>query len=363
MVSTATPQTFLTGESVTDTAFSKDGAGAWTTLAITDTFSEIGTTGIYEIDLTAAEMNHDQVLIKLISTNTADSFVMFQMFANDIDDITLSNGSVDANVERWRDIIPNILDGGRLSTREQPTEEGIAQAGASLSITLRSGASSITNDPQLIFHMVRIVSGTGVGQRRLASNTYNGSTKVLAIGSAWSTTPDATSKYEILEAIFADANLESWRGEEVRIQTKGSSGLINYPPVILADIDDVGGTEGMVGLNTIGIFSDLNNGRIAGIIGTINDFDGLNNLSVANVNAEISDVLKTDTIAEMPQQAPPTNPTLEEAIMYLFMAWRNNSRSTSTERSIENNAGTKIAKATQSDDGTLYSQGKMISGP
>lgn len=85
MVDSATPSAFKSGETVTDTAFYKDGAGAWTSLAITDTFSEIGTTGIYEIDLTASEMNHDQVIIKMTSGSAAASLVIFKMFTNDVD--------------------------------------------------------------------------------------------------------------------------------------------------------------------------------------------------------------------------------------------------------------------------------------
>ena len=92
MVSDTTPESFVTGETVTDTAYYKDGAGAWTSLAITDTVAEIGTTGMYEIDLTAAELNHDMVLIKMTSTNSADTAFLFKLNANGIDDLaTASN--------------------------------------------------------------------------------------------------------------------------------------------------------------------------------------------------------------------------------------------------------------------------------
>ena len=113
MVSTANPETFLTGETVTDTAYYKDGAGAWTSLAITDTFTEIGTTGIYEIDLTAAELNHDQVLIKLTSTNCADSMVLFQMYTNDVDDLATAANltTVDTVVDGIQADLDNGTDG------------------------------------------------------------------------------------------------------------------------------------------------------------------------------------------------------------------------------------------------------------
>jgi len=95
MVNSSTPASFATGESVSDTAYYKDGAGAWTTLAITDTVSEIGTTGMYEIDLTAAEMNHDQVLIKVSSAGAADSAFLFQLSTNSIDDVSAYDPSTD----------------------------------------------------------------------------------------------------------------------------------------------------------------------------------------------------------------------------------------------------------------------------
>lgn len=87
MVDSATPAQFKTGLTVADEAYYKDGAGAWTALSITDTFAEIGTSCIYAITLTAAELNHDRVIIKLTATGAADSFIMFEMDSIEIDDI------------------------------------------------------------------------------------------------------------------------------------------------------------------------------------------------------------------------------------------------------------------------------------
>ena len=87
MVDSTTPASFKTGLSPVDTAYYKDGAGAWTPLAITDTAAEIGTTGIYEISLTAAEMNHDWVNIKFTAAGAADTLITFKMFTNNIDDV------------------------------------------------------------------------------------------------------------------------------------------------------------------------------------------------------------------------------------------------------------------------------------
>lgn len=91
MIDSATPANFRAAATVTDAAYYKDGAGAWTSLAITDTASEIGSTGVYEIDLSAAELNHDMVMIKFTAGGCADTAVLFKMDANGIDDLSLAS--------------------------------------------------------------------------------------------------------------------------------------------------------------------------------------------------------------------------------------------------------------------------------
>lgn len=79
MVDSTTPANFKSGISPADDAYYKDGAGAWTALAITDTFAEIDSTGLYEISLTASELNHDWVVIKVTGAGAANTFVTFRL--------------------------------------------------------------------------------------------------------------------------------------------------------------------------------------------------------------------------------------------------------------------------------------------
>lgn len=44
----------------------------------------------------------------------------------------------------------------------------------------------------------------------------------------------------------------------------------------------------------------------------------LNDVSTADINNQVADVLKTDTIAEMSQGAPPASPTMEQILNYLY---------------------------------------------
>lgn len=79
---------------------------------------------------------------------------------------------------------------------------GTAQAGAPSSITL---AASTTNLRSLIQgNSVEITAGTGIGQSRTITD-YNPLTKIAAVDSAWTTQPDATSEYEVVPGLLADA--------------------------------------------------------------------------------------------------------------------------------------------------------------
>lgn len=112
MVDSSTPASFKTGVSPVDTAYSKDGAGAWTTLAITDTATQIASTGVYEIDLTAAEMNHDQVMIKFAVSGAADTAFLFDMRTELAEDLGDGSGVVSANVTSWLGTAVTAESGG-----------------------------------------------------------------------------------------------------------------------------------------------------------------------------------------------------------------------------------------------------------
>jgi hypothetical protein len=107
MIDSATPADFKTGLTVTDTAYYKDGAGAWTSLSITDTFAEIGSTGVYECDLTAAELNHDQVVIKLTASGAAATLIVFKLDSN-------SRADIVADTEDIQSRLPAALVDGRM---------------------------------------------------------------------------------------------------------------------------------------------------------------------------------------------------------------------------------------------------------
>lgn len=74
-------------------------------------------------------------------------------------------------------------------------DDGTAQAGGSLTITLAAGASSESGFYN--GYAVEIVSGTGEGQRRTIS-AYDGVTKVATITVAWDVNPSSDSVYHLV---------------------------------------------------------------------------------------------------------------------------------------------------------------------
>lgn len=86
--------------------------------------------------------------------------------------------------------------------------------------------------------------------------------------------------------------------------------------------------------------------------------------SPEEVNAEVVDVLNTDTFAEPGQGAPGATISLAQKIGYLYKAWRNKSTQTSTTYSLFNDDTTTVDhKATVSDDGTTATKGETTTGP
>lgn len=86
----------------------------------------------------------------------------------------------------------------------------------------------------------------------------------------------------------------------------------------------------------------------------------LNNLSAAQVNTEVLDVLTVDTFAE-PSSVPAATSTLKDKINWLFSLARNKGTQTSTTKTLRNDADSAdIGTSTISDDGTTFTRGEWV---
>lgn len=82
----------------------------------------------------------------------------------------------------------------------------------------------------------------------------------------------------------------------------------------------------------------------------------------ADAITEITNAMKALTFAELTVGAPAATPTLEQAIMLLYMKLRNEETVTGSLLTVKNNAGAVIAKATISDDGITFTKQQLITG-
>lgn len=98
---------------------------------------------------------------------------------------------------------------------------------------------------------------------------------------------------------------------------------------------------------------NLNASQSGVTIGTVNNL-GTN--AKAHVNAEVVDALFTDTISELSSGTPAATPTIATALMLLYMMVRNKHTASTSDEKVYNNAGTNIAKAAVSDNGTTFTK-------
>lgn len=90
------------------------------------------------------------------------------------------------------------------------------------------------------------------------------------------------------------------------------------------------------------------------------DIAALENLSAAEVNAEVVDALSTDTYAEPGAGAPPATASLKDKIGFLYKFMRNRVTSNATTITVYNDDGTTAAHtSTHSDDATTYDRGEF----
>lgn len=105
-------------------------------------------------------------------------------------------------------------------------------------------------------------------------------------------------------------------------------------------------------------------GEINTASGAVVQVDQLGTQAKADVNAELLDVINTDTFGEPGQETPGATVSLAKKIGYLYKAWRNKSTTTATAYNLFNDdASTVDQKATLSDDATTATKTEVTTGP
>jgi hypothetical protein len=146
----------VSGPAAGDVKVIKDGASLANITTLPSIYS---TSYVWAFSLSASEMAADEIIVQVVNR----TYLTDQMFRI----ITLPQGAVRSR---------------------------LAQAGASTTITLDTGATA--TDAIYNGNIVSIIAGTGAGQNRVITG-YVGSTRVATVDSAWAVTPDATSVFAL----------------------------------------------------------------------------------------------------------------------------------------------------------------------
>lgn len=258
----------------------------------------------------------------------------------DIEGQTDDIGAAGAGLTAITNLLPAII------------RENTAQGGSFTSITLDAGASSQTD--QYAGNWVVLTGGTGSGQTAQIT-AYNGTSKVASVYT-WAVAPDSTTTFRILQTPIPSVNVfvvSSSAGSSI-----GNSVWSTAARTLTAatNITSTGGT-------TVPQTGD-SFARIGAAGASLTDLGGMSTTMKGQVNAEMLDVLNTDTFAQPGQEAPAATTTLVKMLSYLYKAFRNKKTQTATERKLYADDGTTVdQKATDSDDSTTYTKGELGAGP
>lgn len=167
--------------------------------------------------------------------------------------------------------------------------------------------------------------------------------------------------------IDGEVNVVEWAGTDVvagAIPAAAADAIGGLP------ISDAGGldmdaklanTNEVTGVRMAALTDWIDGGRLDLLLDAI---PTTTPLTAAQVNAEVVDVMKTDTITLPGQGAPPLTPTFEQALSWLYKVFRNRKTQTATQWSLmADDESTVDAKATVSDDATTAIKQEIVTGP
>lgn len=163
----------------------------------------------------------------------------------------------------------------------------------------------------------------------------------------------------IAAASFAANALDAVWSTATRILTAGTNIVLAKGTGLTGLNDlDAAGVRGAVGLASANLdtqLAALDSDVTTGTADVLAAIAALNNLSAAQVNAEMVDVLTVDTYAE-PSGVPPATTTLERKLGQLYMTLRNGFTVDATDKRFRDDGGSDAWRKPLSDDGTTYTE-------
>jgi hypothetical protein len=308
------------------------------------------TPGLYRLDLPDVILASGVETVTVFlrgAANMADTVIEIQLdLADNIWDEPLTGATHNISNSAGR----RLREAGAPLIREE-TAQGPGTGSNQIQLDTGSSAVDGAYDPS----MVLIIEGTGLGQSRLILE-YDGATRTATVDRNWKVNPDATSVFQIL----AFAGREHVNEGLAQAGTSNTITLNN----LASSQDDV-----YVG-QAIFIRSGTGDDQRKFIIA----YNGTSKIATVHSDwAIIPD--STSAYVMLPQATGdyitaslpeltgatdiPATPTIPQALMLLYMKERNDFQSTTSERRILNDAGVEVLDAPMSDNGAVFSQGKL----
>ncbi len=363
--------TLITSWAGQDSEVSFDGAAY---SDCTNEATEIGTSGTGYIDLTASEMNADCVILKVTVTNTGAVPLVFVLYPEESGD--------------YRSNVTQISGDATAADNAEAFFDGTGYAGTNNVIPT---VTTLTNLPAITAGWLTAtgIAADAITAAKLAADVTTELQSGLATAAALATvdtvvdtilaaTEDIDTRTTGMETtvnnIVADTNelQTDWANGgrlDVILDARASQASVDTVYGIVGDILVDTGTTLPATLATLATAANL--ATVAGYLDTeiaaiLEDtgttipaqISALNNLSSANVLTQINAALDT-AISELSAAAPTATPTLRTGLMLLYMALRNRTTTTASAQTIQNDAGSTIATATLSDDGTTMTKGEF----
>jgi hypothetical protein len=197
--------------------------------------------------------------------------------------------------------------------------------------------------------------GGAVGDTTLNLRNWTGAVEIANLGQSGTDVLNFEGNGHVIFAASCNGGTVNLRGN-INLTNNGSGITINQDARyelsrILSD------ETAFAGANIASILTDTDT-----TIPTL--ITALNNLSAAQVNTEVSDVLKTDTVTLPGQVTPPATPTLQEILAYLYKVWLHKKEQTASEWRVYDAAGSVIDhKAGHSSVAGVTTKQTIVSGP
>lgn len=329
-----------------------------------------------KVSLSAGEMNGDRITVVFADASgsewcdlTADIATVTNQFdalatqasVNTVDDF------LDTEIADIQNRLPAALTSGRMNANVGAMEANVvtdAAVAADVTIASVTGAvGSVTGNVggNVVGSVASVTAAVTVGTNNDKTGYALSSAGIQAI---WDALTSALTTVGSIGKLLVDninATISS-RATPAQVNTEADTALadVGLTTTITGRIDAAVSTRAsQASVDDLPTNAELATSQAAADDATLAAIAALNNLSAAQVNSEVLDVLTIDTFAE-PSAVPAATSTLKDKINWLFVLARNKLTQTATTQLVRNDAdNATVGTSTVSDDGTTAIRGEF----